>query len=168
MTRSQPRGQSRGARFVPPFRLTDLPAPLLCASSLSTSFGLWLSLVERFVRDEEAAGSNPASPTMPRMERDRGVRTQFDCSRDSAFLKLDCSRDSALLEPAGGAPRRDRGAGGVTAPRESSIQSARRATSQSGGVTADSRQPNHFKAQRTGVFDLGAESLTAALLSSRP
>jgi len=25
--------------------------------------GLWLSLVERFVRDEEAAGSNPASPT---------------------------------------------------------------------------------------------------------
>ena len=24
--------------------------------------GLWLSLVERFVRDEEAAGSNPASP----------------------------------------------------------------------------------------------------------
>ena len=26
--------------------------------------GLWLSLVERFVRDEEAAGSNPASPTM--------------------------------------------------------------------------------------------------------
>jgi hypothetical protein len=26
--------------------------------------GLWLSLVERFVRDEEAAGSNPASPTI--------------------------------------------------------------------------------------------------------
>ena len=25
--------------------------------------GLWLSLVERFVRDEEAAGSNPASPS---------------------------------------------------------------------------------------------------------
>ncbi len=26
-------------------------------------FGLWLSLVERFVRDEEVVGSNPASPT---------------------------------------------------------------------------------------------------------
>ncbi len=25
--------------------------------------GLWLSLVERFVRDEEVVGSNPASPT---------------------------------------------------------------------------------------------------------
>ena len=30
---------------------------------LSDYIGLWLSLVERFVRDEEAAGSNPASPT---------------------------------------------------------------------------------------------------------
>ncbi len=26
--------------------------------------GLWLSLVERFVRDEEVVGSNPASPTI--------------------------------------------------------------------------------------------------------
>jgi hypothetical protein len=34
---------------------------------LQKNFGLWLSLVERFVRDEEAAGSNPASPTMQRM-----------------------------------------------------------------------------------------------------
>ena len=25
--------------------------------------GLWLSLVERFVRDEEVVGSNPARPT---------------------------------------------------------------------------------------------------------
>ena len=28
-----------------------------------TNSGLWLSLVERFVRDEEVVGSNPASPT---------------------------------------------------------------------------------------------------------
>ena len=27
-------------------------------------FGMWLSLVERFVRDEEAAGSNPVIPIM--------------------------------------------------------------------------------------------------------
>ena len=26
------------------------------------SFGAWLSLVERFVRDEEGAGSNPVAP----------------------------------------------------------------------------------------------------------
>ena len=26
--------------------------------------GVWLSLVERFVRDEEVAGSNPVTPTM--------------------------------------------------------------------------------------------------------
>jgi hypothetical protein len=30
--------------------------------ALRLHYGLWLSLVERFVRDEEAAGSNPASP----------------------------------------------------------------------------------------------------------
>src|SRR5438045_22551 len=36
-----------------------------CASSLlsmSEQFGLWLSLVERCVRDAEAVGSNPTSP----------------------------------------------------------------------------------------------------------
>ena len=30
---------------------------------LDTSFGVWRSLVARFVRDEEAVGSNPATPT---------------------------------------------------------------------------------------------------------
>ena len=29
-----------------------------------SSIGPWLSLVERLVRDEEAAGSNPAGPTI--------------------------------------------------------------------------------------------------------
>ena len=28
-----------------------------------SSFGVWRSLVARFVRDEEAVGSNPATPT---------------------------------------------------------------------------------------------------------
>ena len=27
-------------------------------------FGVWLSLVERLVRDQEVAGSNPATPTI--------------------------------------------------------------------------------------------------------
>ena len=37
--------------------------PTFTATVRPPTFGLWLSLVERFVRDEEAAGSNPASPT---------------------------------------------------------------------------------------------------------
>ena len=47
-------------RFVPAF-------PMQGTNSLSvrlgTSFGVWRSLVARFVRDEEAVGSNPATPT---------------------------------------------------------------------------------------------------------
>jgi hypothetical protein len=31
-------------------------------SSFGNQFGLWLSLVERLVRDQEAVGSNPTSP----------------------------------------------------------------------------------------------------------
>jgi hypothetical protein len=33
-------------------------------SNLSQVCGLWLSLVERLVRDEEAVGSNPTSPIL--------------------------------------------------------------------------------------------------------
>jgi hypothetical protein len=50
-----------------------------------------------FVRDEEAAGSNPASPTTV---GPCGVRTQFDCRRESA------------TKTAGGAPWQDHGAKG--------------------------------------------------------
>ena len=51
----------------------DRPAcPATVRSSLTRHVGLWLSLVERFVRDEEAAGSNPASPTMRSMAGCRG------------------------------------------------------------------------------------------------
>ena len=38
--------------------------------------GLWLSLVERFVRDEEAAGSNPASPTNLSLYRQDSCKAQ--------------------------------------------------------------------------------------------
>ncbi len=37
--------------------------------------GAWLSLVERFVRDEEVAGSNPVAPTIS--------SKVLRCSRDS-------------------------------------------------------------------------------------
>ena len=41
--------------------------------------GLWLSLVERFVRDEEAAGSNPASPTTSKRWWLQGFRAMIAC-----------------------------------------------------------------------------------------
>lgn len=34
------------------------------AAILAQSYGVWRSLVARFVRDEEVVGSNPATPTM--------------------------------------------------------------------------------------------------------
>ena len=33
------------------------------------SYGVWRSLVARFVRDEEVAGSNPVTPTVERLVR---------------------------------------------------------------------------------------------------
>ena len=33
------------------------------SARLREAFGVWRSLVARFVRDEEAVGSNPATPT---------------------------------------------------------------------------------------------------------
>jgi hypothetical protein len=36
------------------------------ACRIDGQFGLWLSLVERLVRDQEAVGSNPTSPIVPR------------------------------------------------------------------------------------------------------
>ena len=38
----------------------------------SSAFGVWRSLVARFVRDEEVVGSNPATPTNRRGTVDLG------------------------------------------------------------------------------------------------
>ena len=48
--------------------------------------GPWLSLVERLVRDEEAASSNLAGPTIlfSKLYPSGEVRTQFDCDARSA------------------------------------------------------------------------------------
>ncbi len=35
-----------------------------CILYRQSFFGVWLSLVERFVRDEEVVGSNPVTPTV--------------------------------------------------------------------------------------------------------
>src|SRR5690606_26374620 len=39
-------------------------APTRCMTGPPIMIGLWRSLVARLVRDEEAAGSNPVSPTV--------------------------------------------------------------------------------------------------------
>ena len=41
------------------------------SSPLSVAFGVWLSLVERYVRDVEAAGSNPVTPITGKKEFSR-------------------------------------------------------------------------------------------------
>lgn len=38
-------------------------------------FGVWLSLVERFVRDEEAVGSNPVTPINKRSKITRPLKS---------------------------------------------------------------------------------------------
>ena len=50
-------------RYVPAFPMQGTNS---LSIRLSTSFGVWRSLVARFVRDEEAVGSNPATPTTGR------------------------------------------------------------------------------------------------------
>ncbi len=46
--------------------IMPLRSSRVCTSHAGLSIiGLWLSLVERLPRVQEAAGSNPASPTMP-------------------------------------------------------------------------------------------------------
>ena len=51
------------ADFGPPLR-SGMLAVLRSRSAIARQLGLWRSLVARLVRDEEAAGSNPVSPTM--------------------------------------------------------------------------------------------------------
>ena len=54
------------------------------ACRIGDQFGLWLSLVERLVRDQEAVGSNPTSPIGYSRGMDAHGRTIFviDAHRD--------------------------------------------------------------------------------------
>ena len=52
--------------------IANLMREIIRRAALWGDFGLWLSLVERLVRDEEAVGSNPTSPTEPLSVR--GIR----------------------------------------------------------------------------------------------
>ena len=60
-----PRGVAADARAARSDRALTGPAPVCWPVALSVlaRSGVWRSLVARFVRDEEAAGSNPATPT---------------------------------------------------------------------------------------------------------
>ena len=65
--------------------------------------GLWLSLVERFVRDEEAAGSNPASPTTrhllkgPRRQRGAGLADAVEVRPMIAVMVLRAAASSSCM-----------------------------------------------------------------------
>ena len=48
------------------------------SSPLSVVTGVWLSLVERYVRDVEAAGSNPVTPIFVCLK----IRISFDADVD--------------------------------------------------------------------------------------
>ena len=63
MTKSE-----RNELTAPPFYDT-IAKVLRKWSHFISSFGVWLSLVERFVRDEEAVGSNPVTPTLEKRQR---------------------------------------------------------------------------------------------------
>ena len=48
------------------------------------SSGVWRSLVARFVRDEEAVGSNPATPTPPPRPKEPALAQRMHISGESA------------------------------------------------------------------------------------
>ena len=53
-------GDGAPGRLSSPLAVNDLPGT---SPEDATGHGVWRSLVARFVRDEEAAGSNPVTPT---------------------------------------------------------------------------------------------------------
>lgn len=53
---------------------------------------MWLSLVERYVRDVEVAGSNPVTPTAVKEEEfRRGSGALF------LFMEMECSRRDCFI-----------------------------------------------------------------------
>ena len=105
----------------------------------SLGTGVWRSLVARFVRDEEAVGSNPATPTVNR--RDRlvpailYVYSQTDCQHGRKGGNEAGAGGRALLRHAGGCGTQGRrqGLAGLRADAPSRRLAARTA---SGRATA--------------------------------
>src|SRR5690348_4090366 len=70
-------------------------------------FGLWLSLVERLVRDQEAVGSNPTSPMSLTGDQECFIVTSFVAGKrgDAMWVHARiCSSEFAAITPA--SPRR--------------------------------------------------------------
>ena len=55
----------------------------------NNSIGVWLSLVERMVRDHEAGGSNPLTPTISKMRRQTVMVCRFLISTKTTISGLD-------------------------------------------------------------------------------
>ena len=55
---------STGCITTPGRHSEQVPARASSAVTRSSHLGVWRSLVARFVRDEEVAGSNPVTPTL--------------------------------------------------------------------------------------------------------
>ena len=57
---------------------------------IGSIFGVWRSLVARFVRDEEVAGSNPVTPTTPAVSS-RTLQVFL-------YLELFCAFDTKMMK----------------------------------------------------------------------
>src|SRR5436190_2820643 len=66
-------------------------------SILPEEFGLWLSLVERLVRDQEAVGSNPTSPIYDRKSEARIPKSETNRSLNPNRKKAASWRANARL-----------------------------------------------------------------------
>ena len=74
-------------KFIVQFkRMYDIMQELLGDMPDNPCYGMWLSLVERFVRDEEVAGSNPVIPILKPIEN-TGF---FEKLKNSALRKRCC------------------------------------------------------------------------------
>ncbi len=139
------------------YNIDDNPSGRVCYHSQRT-FGLWLSLVERCVRDAEAAGSNPVNPTRDQRREPTG-----------SLLVLAGGVDS--LRKQAGAKRRGFGpeqarwhAIRACQPRESRPKSeAARVPSERFGVYALAhREPRESRPKSEACLD------ASELLSTRP
>ena len=87
------KGKSKKIKNLYPYRKFCLSNPA-DRGIISSVVGMWHSLVARFVRDEEAAGSNPVIPTRYDFKRHSHYDYAFFICRNINLLK---SHQSALL-----------------------------------------------------------------------
>ena len=127
----------------------------------SLGTGVWRSLVARFVRDEEAVGSNPATPTVNR--RDRlvpailYVYSQTDCQHGRKGGNEAGAGGRALLRHAGGCGTRGRrqGAPSICGRLRCPRAGGRAPLRYEGGCSARGRVAGHPFDMRAAVVPEG-------------